>query len=68
MLWKHKHRKVILLWDQSSTQVLGKSDQYFLCNPADKPMKQPTNQQTDIDENITSLAEVIILKILDNKN
>ena len=31
-------------------------------------MKQPTNQQTDTDENITFMAEVIFLKILDSKN
>ena len=43
-------------WDPSTVQVLWESIQQFLCNPANKP----TNQQTDTDENATSLKEVTI--------
>ena len=48
----------ILGWEPSSSQVSWKTVELFLCNPADNP----TNLQTDWNENITSLAKEITSK------
>ena len=49
--WK-KGRQMFWVCPFIWVRTTRKSVQWFLCNPADKP----ANQQTDMDENITSLA------------